>query len=108
MQSLARFNLVGRFDQPAVDVDGKEKCQASAENPALVMGAPGSPFTDADKTFFEDFMSEREIPEIGYKVNPTLPCGSAEDCPVGLVCETTGGRRLRFGAAKAGFCVLAE
>jgi hypothetical protein len=91
---------------PAVDVDGKEKCQTSAENPALVMGAPGSPFTDADKFFFEDFM--RDLDFTDYKVNPTLPCGSTEDCPVGLVCEITGGRRLRFGAAKTGFCVVAE
>ena len=56
------------------------------------MGAPGSPFTDADKKFFEDFMSDLDFTD--YKVNPTVPCGSAEDCPVGLVCETTGGRRL--------------
>ena len=58
------------------------------------MGSPGSPFTVAEKEFFEDFVSKRGIPEMGYKVNPTVPCGSAEDCPVGLVCETTGGRRL--------------
>ena len=94
--------------EPAVDVDGKEKCQASALSPAVSMGSPGSPFTNAERIFFEDFTSEREIPEIGYKVYPMVPCGSAEDCPMGLVCETTGGRRLRFGAAKAGFCVVAE
>tara|TARA_B100000459_G_scaffold93417_1_gene52948 strand:- start:247 stop:468 length:222 start_codon:yes stop_codon:yes gene_type:complete len=69
------------------------------------MGSPGSPFTVAEKEFFEDFLSKRGIPEMGYKVNPTVPCGSAEDCPVGLVCETAGGRRLRFGAAKTGVCV---
>ena len=40
-----------------------------------------------------------------YKVYPTVPCASAEDCPVHLVCEPTGGRRLRFGAAKTGVCV---
>ena len=62
--------------------------------------------TDADKFFFEDFM--RDLDFTDYKVNPTLPCGSTEDCPVGLVCEITGGRRLRFGAAKTGFCVVAE
>ena len=43
---------------------------------------------------------------MGYKVNPTVPCGSAEDCPVGLVCDYSGGRRLRFGAVKTtGVCV---
>ena len=69
------------------------------------MGSPGS-FTVAEKEFFEDFLSKRGIPEMGYKVNPTVPCGSAEDCPVGLVCETAGGRRLRFGAVKTtGVCV---
>ena len=90
---------------PIKDINDKTVCQESALNPVL-MGSPGSPFTVAEKEFFEDFMSKRGIPEMGYKVNPTVPCGSAEDCPAGLVCETTGGRRLRFGAVKTtGVCV---
>ena len=78
---------------PIKDINEKTVCQESALNPVL-MGSPGSPFTVAEKEFFEDFVSKRGIPEMGYKVNPTVPCGSAEDCPVGLVCETAGGRRL--------------
>ena len=58
-----------------------------------------------DKATFDKFLSERGFPEIGYRVNPTLPCGATEDCPVGLVCDYSGGRRLRFGAAKTGVCV---
>ena len=69
------------------------------------MGVDGSPFAAQDRAFFDKFLSDRGIPEIGYKVYPTVPCASAEDCPVHLVCETTGGRRLRFGAAKTGVCV---
>ena len=58
-----------------------------------------------DKATIDKFMSDRGIPEVGYKVNPTLPCGATENCPVGLVCDYSGGRRLRFGAAKTGVCV---
>ena len=59
-----------------------------------------------DKATFDKFLSERGFPEIGYRVNPTLPCGATEDCPVGLVCDYSGGRRLRFGAVKTtGVCV---
>ena len=73
------------------------------------MGVDGSPFTAQDKATFEKFLSDRGMPEVGYKVNPTVPCTSAEeDCPVGMACDYSGGRRLRFGATKTGFCVLAE
>ncbi|CAH0373419.1 unnamed protein product [Pelagomonas calceolata] len=93
--------------KPAEDPKGNIVCQESALNPVL-MGSPGSPFTMQDKATFDKFMSDRGIPEAGYKLDPTVPCGSTEDCPVGLVCDYSGGRRLRFGTAKTGFCVLAE
>ena len=73
------------------------------------MSVDGSPFTLQDKATFDAFMVNRGIPALGFKIYPTVPCASAEeDCPVGMACEITGGRRLRFGAAKAGFCVVAE
>ena len=90
---------------PAADVNGYIACQNSALNPGLSMGVDGSPFAAQDRAFFDKFMSDRGIPEVGYKVNPTLPCGATENCPVGLVCDYSGGRRLRFGAAKTGVCV---
>ena len=68
------------------------------------MGVDGSPFKLQDKATFDAFVVNRGIP-IGYKVNPTLPCGATEDCPVGLVCDYSGGRRLRFGAVMTGVCV---
>ena len=89
---------------PIKDINEMTVCQESALNPVL-MGSPGSPFTMQDKATFDAFLVSRGIPEVGYKVYPTVPCASAEDCPVHLVCETTGGRRLRFGAAKTGVCV---
>ena len=91
--------------KPAMDPKGNIVYQTSALNPAVSMGSPGSPFTEQDRATFDKFMSDRGIPEVSYKVYPTVPCGAAEDCPVGLVCDYSGGRRLRFGAAKTGVCV---
>ena len=100
--TLSKGETLHQFEEEAADVGLPPGFNG------LSMGVDGSPFTMQDKATVDKFMSDRGIPEVGYKVNPTVPCGSAEDCPVGLVCDYSGGRRLRFGATKTGFCVLAE